>query len=91
MAYSINSIDHVRGDVVVKIREWDGIDRPDHITLDGVSPVQAKGWAQQLEYAAGAAEEYLEEKAKTTLADKKAKLERLKSEVASLEAEVGDA
>lgn len=91
MAYSLNSIDHVRGDIVIKIREWDGIDRPDNTMLEALSPAQARAWAKQLELAANAADEFLDERRCSELNQKRLLLDALRKEIAKLEAELADA
>lgn len=50
--YAISSITSTKGEVIVQVRAWDGIDHPDYMVLDGLSPGQAQGWATQLEIEA---------------------------------------
>jgi hypothetical protein len=88
MTYSLESIDHERGEVRLRIREWDGIDRPDYITLSGLSPDQAVAWSHRLDVLAGEAAEWLKQNAAATRAELLKKRDQLAAQIAEIDAKV---
>lgn len=88
MTYALESIDHEKGEIKLRIREWDGIDRPDYITLFGMSPDQAIAWSHRMDVLAAEAKEWLKADAvetKTKLLEKKKQLE---AQIAEIDAKV---
>ena len=88
MVYYLNSVEHKNGKVIVKVRQWDGIDRPDYLTLGELSPENALSWANDIAKEADAAYSYLEAKRIEDLAEKRARLQDLQRQVSELEAEL---
>lgn len=91
MSYpSLNEMIARNGEVHIKTRHWDGIDRPDFVSLDPLSPEQARRWAATLIEQADIAEGQKRERDAAALAAKQVKLEALRQEVAGLERDLAD-
>lgn len=85
---SLNKVSHKNGFVILSTRYWDGIDHPDHVSFEGLSPYQAYRWAEIIIDCAAEAEAYNQKAKDVNLTAKRAKLRELKDEIEKIEREL---
>lgn len=86
--WSLNKIDAERGNVVLQLRHWDGIDRPEYLGCE-LSPEQARHWAKVLVTEAGKAERHNTDVREQMRAAAIKKRDELTAEIARLDREIG--
>lgn len=86
--WTLNKVDAVRGDVVLQLRHWDGIDRPDYISCE-LGPEQARKWAKALVKEAGKADRHKTDVRQQQRRAAIKKRDELTAEIERLDREIG--
>lgn len=74
--------------VKLSIRRWDGIDRPEYTSIDGLTGAQARSLAVKLVALAQEADANAGAASRKKLAEKREELNKLKAQVDALEMEL---
>ncbi len=90
MTYSLNGCSTEKGRIHIWWREWDGIDRPDHVRShgEGLHPNEARRLAEQLQRAAEEADKWIELKNSETMKKLRDQKKNIEGEIALLEKSV---
>lgn len=89
MAYSIDGVASTTDGVVITIREWDGVDRPERTRLSPIPAEEARKLAETIASTADEVERLREGALLKLIKDKEKKLEELGAELDQLRFKLG--